>query len=157
MAVGRRPDAALAVAPHRRRARRRPSSTSAAARGTAARRAAASARTVTGVDPAAVMLRVAPPVPRPRARPLRRRARAEALPLADDSATVVWSIATVHHWPDIDAGLAEARRVLRPGGRFLAIERRARRRRHGLASHGWTDEQAEAFADACRAAGFVDV
>ena len=48
---------------------------------------------------------------------------AEALPVPDDDATVVWSIATVHHWADLDAGLDEVRRVLAPGGRFVAIER----------------------------------
>jgi SAM-dependent methyltransferase len=43
---------------------------------------------------------------------------AEALPLADDSADVVWSLATVHHWRDLDRGLAETRRVLRRPGRL---------------------------------------
>jgi ubiquinone/menaquinone biosynthesis C-methylase UbiE len=84
-----------------------------------------------------------------------RRGTAEQLPVADDVASVVWAIATVHHWHDVDAGLAEARRVLRPGGRLVAIERwRPSTATTGLASHGWTDEQAAAFADACRAAGF---
>jgi ubiquinone/menaquinone biosynthesis C-methylase UbiE len=49
--------------------------------------------------------------------------RAEALPAADDSASVAWPIASVHHWGDVDAGLRELRRVLTPGGRFIAIER----------------------------------
>ena len=35
---------------------------------------------------------------------------AERLPQPDASATVVWSLATVHHWKDVTAGLAEARR-----------------------------------------------
>jgi hypothetical protein len=47
--------------------------------------------------------------------------------------------------------------VLRPGGRFLAIERRTQPGADGLASHGWTDAQADAFADLCRGAGFADV
>ena len=82
---------------------------------------------------------------------------AEAIPLDDASATVVWSIATVHHWQDIDAGLAETRRVLGPGGRFLAGERHSEPGAQGPRSHGWTPEQAETFAEACRAHGFVDV
>ena len=82
---------------------------------------------------------------------------AEGLPLPDGAATVLWSISTVHHWPDVPAGLAEAHRVLRPGGRLLAIERRTRPGAKGLASHGWTDDQAAAFADLCRTAGFTDV
>jgi ubiquinone/menaquinone biosynthesis C-methylase UbiE len=48
----------------------------------------------------------------------------------------------VHHWHDLDAGLAEVRRVLRPSGRFLAIERQVEPGATGLASHGWTAEQA---------------
>ena len=47
--------------------------------------------------------------------------------------------------------------MLRPGGRFLAGERQSEPGAQGLHSHGWTPEQAEAFADACRAHGFFDV
>jgi ubiquinone/menaquinone biosynthesis C-methylase UbiE len=36
---------------------------------------------------------------------------AEALPLPDESASVVWSIASVHHWADLDAGLRGRRGV----------------------------------------------
>jgi ubiquinone/menaquinone biosynthesis C-methylase UbiE len=65
---------------------------------------------------------------------------AEALSLPDESASVVWSIASVHHWADLDAGLrGEARRVLRPAGRLVAIERRTQPGARGHASHGWTD------------------
>jgi ubiquinone/menaquinone biosynthesis C-methylase UbiE len=69
---------------------------------------------------------------------------------------VLWSISTVHHWHDIDRGVAEAGRVLGRGGRFLAIERRTRAGAKGHASHGWTPAQADAFAQRCRAAGYVD-
>jgi ubiquinone/menaquinone biosynthesis C-methylase UbiE len=86
-----------------------------------------------------------------------KRGTAESLPLADGSATVVWSVATIHHWQDVDAGLAEVHRVLAPGGRFLGVERRSKPGATGLASHGWTEEQAESFAAACRRAGFVAV
>jgi ubiquinone/menaquinone biosynthesis C-methylase UbiE len=120
--------------------------------GVALRRAARLGATVTGIDPAPVMRRVASL--------LSRRVEivdgvAERLPLPDGSATVLWSIATVHHWRDLDAGMTEARRVLAPGGRFLAMERRTSAGAHGLASHGWTDEQAEAFAALVAAAGFA--
>jgi ubiquinone/menaquinone biosynthesis C-methylase UbiE len=130
--------------------------------GVAVRRAAArGAASVIGVDPATVMLRFA--------RALTRASRcdrtavhylegaAEALPLPDGSATVAWSLATVHHWHDLDAALAETQRVLRPSGRFVAIERRVEPGASGHASHGWTQEQAHHFAERCRAAGFSNV
>jgi ubiquinone/menaquinone biosynthesis C-methylase UbiE len=46
-------------------------------------------------------------------------ADAASLPFADASFDVVVSSFSVHHWPDRDAGLAEAMRVLRPGGRAI--------------------------------------
>jgi len=125
--------------------------------GTAAREAARRGARVTGVDPAAVMLRLARALSNDRTPITWLAGTAEDLPQPDGSATVVWSLATVHHWKDVTAGLAEARRVLAPGGRFLAIERRARRGATGLASHGWTDQQADRFVAQCRAAGFDDV
>jgi ubiquinone/menaquinone biosynthesis C-methylase UbiE len=82
---------------------------------------------------------------------------AEALPLPDGSASVAWSLATVHHWHDLDTGLEETRRVLRPSGRFLAIERQVEPGATGHASHGWTEEQAHLFAQRCRATGFTDI
>jgi ubiquinone/menaquinone biosynthesis C-methylase UbiE len=127
--------------------------------GTAVRHAAAlGASSVVGVDPATVMLRVGRLLTAPR-RHARSRVRfvqgtAESLPLRDHSATVVWSLSTVHHWRDIDAGLAEVARILRRPGRFLALERRAEAGATGHASHGWTEEQAQTFAQRCRDAGF---
>jgi ubiquinone/menaquinone biosynthesis C-methylase UbiE len=121
--------------------------------GVAARFAAARGAVVTGVDPADVMLRVARRDDRHGAVTWKRGA-AEALPVPDRSCDVVWSLATVHHWPDLDGGLAEVRRVLRADGRFLAIERRVQPGARGHASHGWTDRQAAAFADRCRDACF---
>jgi SAM-dependent methyltransferase len=46
---------------------------------------------------------------------------------------------------------------LAPAGRFLVIERRVRPDANGLASHGWTEQQAESFAAQCRAAGLESV
>ncbi|MEN3360057.1 MAG: hypothetical protein V7637_4039 [Mycobacteriales bacterium] len=130
--------------------------------GVAVRRVAARGpSSVTGVDPAAVMLRFGRALTRPhRGHPTAVRYRegtAEALPLPDGAATVVWSLATVHHWRDLDAGLREVRRVLRPSGRFLAVERWAQPGASGHASHGWTPDQAQLFAERCRAAGFSNV
>jgi ubiquinone/menaquinone biosynthesis C-methylase UbiE len=124
--------------------------------GVAARRAASHGATVIGIDPADVMLRTA------RLFPHRRGVRylsgvAEALPVEDGVATIAWSLSTVHHWADVDAGLDELHRILRPDGRFVALERLTRADARGIASHGWTVPQAEAFAERCRAHGFTGV
>jgi ubiquinone/menaquinone biosynthesis C-methylase UbiE len=124
--------------------------------GIAVRHAARLDATVVGVDPAQVMLRVAHVLTGRSDKVRFIEGSAEALPLGDASMTVVWSIASVHHWADLDAGLREARRVLEPGGRLVAIERRTRPHARGLASHGWTDEQALAFVDHCRGQGFIN-
>ena len=125
--------------------------------GTAARRAARLGAQVIGVDPAPVMLRLARLLTPRRAAAVRYlQGSAEALPLPDSSVSVAWSIACVHHWADLDAGLREARRVLKPGGRLVALERLTRPGATGLASHGWTAGQASAFAERCRAHGFTD-
>jgi SAM-dependent methyltransferase len=125
--------------------------------GTAARRAARLGASVIGIDPASVMLRVARLLTRRSARVVRYvRGNAEALPVPDSSVSVAWSIACVHHWADLDAGLREVSRILKPGGRLVAIERLSRPGAKGLASHGWTPEQASAFADRCGAHGFTD-
>ena len=125
--------------------------------GSAARAAARRGAQVTGIDPASVMLRVARAFTRRRAAISWVEGAAENLPLPDSSATVVWSLATVHHWKDVGKGLAEAHRVLAPGGRLLAIERQVRPGATGLASHGWTEQQAESFAAILRTAGFDNV
>ena len=125
--------------------------------GAAARYATRRGALVTGVDPAPVMLRVARLLT-PRSIDVRYlEGAAEALPVPEASASVAWSIATVHHWTDLDAGLREARRVLRPGSRLVAIERRTEAGARGHASHGWTDGQAEAFAECCRSHGYLNV
>jgi ubiquinone/menaquinone biosynthesis C-methylase UbiE len=124
--------------------------------GTAARTAARRGADVTGVDPSAGMLRIARAVTH-RTDITWSEGSAESLPVPDGAATVVWALATVHHWRDANAGVAEAHRVLRPGGRLLAVERQTTNDATGLASHGWTHEQAQSFAAACRASGFVDV
>ena len=46
---------------------------------------------------------------------------AEALPFGDVTFDVVTARHMLYHVPDIDAALREARRVLRPGGLFLAV------------------------------------
>ena len=117
--------------------------------GTAVRLAAHDGTRVTGVDPAAPMLRLAGQLTRIR-RPAGEIdwlcAGAEDLPLPDASVTVCWSLASVHHWPDLEGGLSEAARVLEPGGTFIALEKRSPPGVTGNASHGWTSDQADAFS-----------
>lgn len=125
--------------------------------GTAVRLAARRGARVAGVDPSSTMLRIARLVTPQRAPITWGEGTAEALPVPDGSATVVWALATVHHWQDVDKAVAEARRVLTPGGQLIAIERQSPDGATGLAGHGWTREQAEAFATLCRDAGFDDV
>jgi ubiquinone/menaquinone biosynthesis C-methylase UbiE len=125
--------------------------------GNAVRGAARRGARATGVDPSSEMLWIARAVSRRRPGLEWVQGSAEHLPLPDASATVLWTVASVHHWTDVGAGLAEAFRVLEPGGRFLALERRVRPGATGLGSHGWTPQQVKAFASFCRAAGFVDV
>lgn len=65
-------------------------------------------REVVAVEPSAVMRAQRPPGAAPCL-----DASAEALPLDDDSADAAMAILTVHHWRDLERGLAELRRVAR--------------------------------------------
>ncbi len=78
---------------------------------------------VLGIDPSAVLLRLARRQAAATAFPVRLlRAEAERLPLADATIDTVVSGWTLCSIPGIAAALAEIRRVLRPGGRFLFVE-----------------------------------
>lgn len=121
--------------------------------GAAVRRAADAGAEAIGVDPSPAMVRIA-----------RRRSgrhpgarylvgHAADLPVDDDAIDVAWTIAAFHHWPDTDAGLAEAHRVLAPGGRLLVGEKRLRKEGgHGLTPDGTTrllaDLERHGFRDA---------
>jgi ubiquinone/menaquinone biosynthesis C-methylase UbiE len=125
--------------------------------GNAVRAAARRGARATGVDPSSMFLRLARAVTRDSKRIAWAQGTAENVPLPDGSATVVWSLATVHHWKDVGKGLHEAHRVLASRGRLLAIERQTQPGATGVASHGWTQQQADSFAAQCRTAGFNDV
>ena len=125
--------------------------------GNAVRATAQRGARVVGVDPARVMLRLARTVTGDHSNVSWSQGSAEELPVTSGWATVAWSLKTVHHWKDVTAGLAEVRRVLASSGRFLVMERRVQPGATGLASHGWTEQQAESFAAQCRAAGFDGV
>ena len=51
-----------------------------------------------------------------------RQAPAEALPFADASFDLTMCRMSAHHWRDLEAGLREARRVTRTGGRVVFID-----------------------------------
>jgi ubiquinone/menaquinone biosynthesis C-methylase UbiE len=127
--------------------------------GTAARTAARQCASVTGVDPAPEMLRLGRwlTARQQLTNVTFRPGRAEALPLPDASATLVWALSSVHHWKDRAAGLAEAARVLAPGGRILLAERQVRPGARGHAAHGLTRDQAAQLATDLEAAGFIGV
>ena len=93
---------------------------------------------------------------------------AEALPLADGAADAVVSTLVLCSVGDVTASLSEARRVLRPGGRFVFIEHVAapqgtllRRLQTSLRMPwGWIADGCRPDRDteaAIRAAGFADV
>jgi len=50
-----------------------------------------------------------------------QRADAERLPFPDGSFDVVYSWGVLHHTPDSDRAIAEAQRVLKPGGRLCVM------------------------------------
>jgi SAM-dependent methyltransferase len=126
--------------------------------GTFLREAARRGAAATGIEPAPQMRRLAM-----RLTPARLRASvtvldgtAERIPLEDGAATVAWAVSSVHHWTDVDQGLAELRRVLAPGGRLLLTERLARPGgwfRH----HAASPQRAEELASRATAAGFAEV
>jgi SAM-dependent methyltransferase len=65
-------------------------------------------REVTAVEPSRVMLAQRPPDAAPAI-----RARAEELPFEDGAFDAAMATITVHHWEDLEAGIAEMRRVAR--------------------------------------------
>jgi ubiquinone/menaquinone biosynthesis C-methylase UbiE len=122
------------------------------------REAAERGATAVGVDPSSQMRRLAlrriPPGLRPAVTVV--DGTAEHLPLDGATATVAWAVASFHHWTDPDAGLAEVRRVLAPGGRLLVAERLAGRR-GWFQGHALTWEAAERLAAQAEQAGFTEV
>jgi len=51
-----------------------------------------------------------------------QQASARELPFEDASFDMVVTRYSAHHWDDFEAGLREIRRVIKPGGRFVAID-----------------------------------
>jgi ubiquinone/menaquinone biosynthesis C-methylase UbiE len=120
---------------------------------------------VSGVDPSAEMIEVARKKASRAGLEVDYRIGAiEALPYRDANFDVVLSSLMMHHLPDDlkSAGLAEVRRVLKPGGRLLIIDfKRPRRWLSQLAMrvvlHGHLGRGFEQLPAIVAAAGFVDV
>ena len=74
-------------------------------------------RPVVAVEPSAAMVRQRDP-----ARPPAVLGVAESLPLADGTVDAAMAILTMHHWSDLDRGLAELRRVARRRIVLLTID-----------------------------------
>jgi SAM-dependent methyltransferase len=66
------------------------------------------AQTILAVEPSSTMIKQ-----RPAGAARVVQACAEALPLADGAAEAVMALLTVHHWSDVEAGIAELRRIAR--------------------------------------------
>jgi SAM-dependent methyltransferase len=66
------------------------------------------AETVVAVEPSSIMI-----AQRPAGAAACVRSTAEALPLRDRSVDAALAVLTVHHWTDVEAGIAELRRVAR--------------------------------------------
>ncbi|MFW3169332.1 class I SAM-dependent methyltransferase [Geodermatophilus sp. CPCC 206100] len=66
------------------------------------------AATIAAVEPSAVMIAQRPPGAAPVVQSV-----AEAIPLRDGAADAAMAVLTLHHWRDVDAGLAELRRIAR--------------------------------------------
>ncbi len=92
---------------------------------------------------------------------------AEALPVDDRTIDAIWAVNTMHHWVDVERGVAEIARVLRPAGRVLLVdeaftdpshpEYERFGADHGPDHHGFTMVEADAMGDLLRAAGLTDV
>jgi ubiquinone/menaquinone biosynthesis C-methylase UbiE len=74
-------------------------------------------RKVVAVEPSPVMIAQRGPDAAPALEGV-----AEALPLDDNSVDAAMGVLTIHHWPDLEAGLAEMRRVARRRIVLLTID-----------------------------------
>ncbi len=113
-------------------------------------------RRVIAVDDSAAMLQAARRRLRERDDVELRRGRLEALPIDDGELDAAACVLVLHHVPDPGRALAEAARVLRPGGRLLVVDMLPHDREHyrqqmGHVWLGFAEAQISAYL---AAAGF---
>jgi ubiquinone/menaquinone biosynthesis C-methylase UbiE len=92
---------------------------------------------------------------------------AELLPADDRTIDAIFAVNTMHHWNDVESGVAEIARVLRPGGRVVLVDElftdpshpdhEQFGADHGPEHHGFTMVEADQMRDLFRAAGLTDV
>lgn len=92
---------------------------------------------------------------------------AERIPVDDRSIDAIWAVNTMHHWLDVERGVAEISRVLRPGGRILLVDEvftdpsHPDHQRFGAdhddEHHGFTMIDADQMGGLLRAAGLTEV
>jgi arsenite methyltransferase len=116
---------------------------------------------VAGVDPADTMVTRARRIWSREITAMRlqiEQGSAGALPWDEASFDRVLTVNTLYFWEDLEAGLHEIRRVLAPGGVFLAsVLPPETLTRWGYVAQGFRVEAPRFYAEALRAAGFDEV
>ena len=80
---------------------------------------------VTGIDPTPKMLEIATELTVKNNHYQRVTfllAGAEKIPVESESCDLVLAVNTLHHWVNVNAGLNEVLRILKPAGRFVSID-----------------------------------